>query len=52
MFVTMFYCRFYMGNSNGFLSSVVSLQDLENIKKDTITTRELSNLLTVRNKGR
>ena len=37
-----------MGNlTNGFVSSKISLTELERMKKDMSTTRELSSLLTV-----
>ena len=40
--------NFYMGNlTNGFVSSKISLTELERMKKDMSTTRELSSLLTV-----
>ena len=35
------------GITNGLMNSSVSLENLGTIRKDTITTRELSNLLTV-----
>ena len=41
--------NFYIGNlTNGFVSSKISLTELERMKKDMSTTRELSSLLTVR----
>ena len=40
--------NFYVGSlTNGFVSSKISLTELERMKKDLSTTRELSSLLTV-----
>ena len=44
--------NFYVGSlTNGFVSSKISLTELERMKKDLSTTRELSSLLTVSFRG-
>ena len=46
--LTLAFRFFYIdGITNGLMNSSVSLENLGTIRKDTITTRELSNLLTV-----